>query len=269
MASAEIKISLVVTTYNWPAALELVLLSIERLAEFPAEVIIADDGSKKETAELIKRYQTNFPVPLSHCWQEDNGFQLAKIRNKAMAMAKEDYIVMIDGDMVLHPKFIHDHRQIAATDYFIQGRRVILSPEISQKVLNEKLTQFNPLSKGIGNKVNAIHCPLLSPMVSSLFSKHDYRSVRGCNMAFWRSDVIKVNGFNEAFVGWGREDSEFVARLLNNNIQRRDLRLAGIAYHLYHAENSKQNLAQNDEILNEAVKNKVKVCELGINQYLK
>lgn len=88
-------------------------------------------------------------------------------------------------------------------------------------------------------------------------------------MAFWRADVIKVNGFNEAFVGWGREDSEFVVRLLNNNIQRRDLRLGGIAYHLYHAENAKKNLSQNDEILNEAVENKVKVCELGINQYLK
>lgn len=69
MASPEIKISLVVTTYNWPAALELVLISIRRSDVFPTEVIIADDGSKKETAELIKRYQTDFPVPLYHCWQ--------------------------------------------------------------------------------------------------------------------------------------------------------------------------------------------------------
>jgi predicted glycosyltransferase involved in capsule biosynthesis len=87
-------------------------------------------------------------------------------------------------------------------------------------------------------------------------------------MAFWKSDVIAVNGFNEAFEGWGREDSEFVARLFNIGLRRKDLRLGGVAYHLYHNEASKTMLEQNDQLLQDTVKQKLKYCLRGIDQYL-
>ncbi len=87
-------------------------------------------------------------------------------------------------------------------------------------------------------------------------------------MAFWKSDVIAVNGFNEAFEGWGREDSEFVVRLFNNGIRRKDLRLGGIAYHLYHRENTKKMLEQNEQILQDTINRQLKRCSLGIDQYL-
>ncbi|MCV5332405.1 galactosyltransferase-related protein, partial [Escherichia coli] len=89
------------------------------------------------------------------------------------------------------------------------------------------------------------------------------------NMAFWRQDVIEVNGFNQDFVGWGREDSEFVHRMLNAGKSRLYLKFAGVGYHLYPVENSRASLGQNDEILENTIKNKLKRCENGVGQFLK
>ena len=55
--------ALVISTYNWPEALELVLKSVRTQIVYPDEVIIADDGSTDETKKLINKNQKNdFPV---------------------------------------------------------------------------------------------------------------------------------------------------------------------------------------------------------------
>ena len=103
------KVSLIITTYNWPEALFLVLKSVKNQIRMPDEVIVADDGSTKETARLIKKFSKEFKLEIIHSWQKDEGFRAAMSRNKAIAKAKGDYIIMIDGDMILHPNFINDH----------------------------------------------------------------------------------------------------------------------------------------------------------------
>ena len=269
MYNNQLTVSLVVTTYNRADALDVVLRSIARQSVFPNEVIVADDGSTSATKELVEKTSVGFPVPLHHCWHEDKGFRLSAIRNKAMAQATSDYIVMVDGDIALHRHFIRDHIRIAASGQFIQGRRTLVLEKLTNDLLSGKKTRVTCWSKGIQNRLNACCCKILSPVVSSIFSKQQYiGSIRGCNMAFWKSDIIAVNGFNEAFEGWGREDSEFVARLFNNGIRRKDLRLGGVAYHLYHHEASKTMLEHNDLLLRETVAQNLKRCALGIDQYL-
>ncbi|WP_392567019.1 glycosyltransferase family 2 protein [Utexia brackfieldae] len=261
-------VSLVITTYNWPQALELVLMSVMQQSVLPNEVIIADDGSTVLTRDLIAKFQENFPVPLHHSWQDDDGFRAARSRNKAMAKATGNYIVIIDGDMILHHHFIRDHKKAAKPNQFIQGRRVILTEKLTKQTFDSKNIHFSVFSPDVKNKFNTISCRLLSPLVSCLFSKQSYRSIRSCNMAMWKQDVIKVNGFNEAFVGWGREDSEFALRMLNAGIKRKDLRLGGVAYHLYHREQTRNNLNNNDRLLEEAVKNQVTTCQHGLSEHL-
>lgn len=261
-------LSLIITTYNWPQALELVLMSVMQQSVLPDEVIIADDGSTVLTRDLIAKFQEHFPVPLLHSWQEDDGFRLARSRNKAIAKATGDYIVMIDGDMVLHRHFLRDHQHIAKANQFVQGRRVILTEAITKQAFDTKNIHFSARSPEVKNKFNTLSCPLLSPLISALFSKQSYRSVRGCNMAMWKQDLIRVNGFNEDFVGWGREDSEFVLRMLNSGIKRKDLRLGGVAYHLYHHEQTRNKLDDNDRLLEEAVKNRVTTCQHGLSTHL-
>lgn len=267
----DLTISLIITTYNRKDALELVLLSVSKQKKMPHEVIIADDGSKDDTRVFIEDYRKNFPVPLLHCWQEDLGFRAGQIRNKAIAMARGNYIILIDGDVVLHPNFILEHAINAKPNQFIQGSRVLLSVETTKKALQNKTIHYSTFSKGIKNRLNTISLKHLSIPFSLLFSiKQNIKGARSCNMSCWKSDLIKVNGFSEEFVGWGREDSELVVRLLNNEIKRLNLKFGAVVYHLWHNENRKDDLLlKNDEILLNAIEEKRKICQVGLNQHLK
>jgi glycosyltransferase involved in cell wall biosynthesis len=263
-----LSVSLIVTTYNRPDALRVVLFSLLKQSSLPLEIIVADDGSTPETGILTDSLKQLFSIPVYHCWQEDKGFRLSAIRNKAIAMSSGNYIVMIDGDMMLHRHFIRDHIRIATKGKFVQGRRVLVSEQLTDSLLSMRKTFLFPLSRGITNRMNACCCCLLSPMVSILLSKQEHTSVRGCNMGFWKKDMLNVNGFNEAFREWGREDSEFVVRMMNSGIKRKDLRLGGVAYHLWHQENDKSKLPSNDSILKHTIDRKLKYCSDGINKYL-
>jgi glycosyltransferase involved in cell wall biosynthesis len=232
----------------------------------PDEVIVADDGSREDTRELVDRYTKQFPVPLVHVWQEDNGFQLSRIRNKAIAGAFGDYLILIDGDIVLHREFIADHKKNAKRGQFIQGSRVMLSEPLTDNSIANRKTQFSFFNKGVGNRKNTIRSRFLSKLFS-YHSKNIYR-VRGANVSFWKVDVITVNGFNEEFVGWGREDSEFAVRMYNAGIKRLHLKFAGFGYHLYHKENSREMLPENQKILDLAITEKRDRCENGIQRHL-
>jgi len=261
----KIKISLVITTYNWEEALEVVLSSIKKQSELPFEVIIADDGSREETLQLITKMQATFPTPLLHCWQEDKGFRAAQIRNKAIAQAKGDYIVMIDGDMVLSPNFIASHNKNAKKGWFVQGCRSLLNAPLTSKLINKPFVP-NFFTQGIKNRKNCINNQLLSQLFS--YKRNNANSTRTCNFAAWRKDIIEINGFDNNFVGWGREDSEFVERLLNSGKNRLYLKFSGVAFHLNHQENTRSFLPDNDLRLKETIKyNKCK-CQNGINKYL-
>ncbi len=263
------KTSLIVTTYNRPDALELVLLSILNQYIQPDEVVIADDGSTGETQELIKQYQSLFSIPLIHVWQEDNGFRVAMARNKAIAKAKGDYIITIDGDILLHKFFIYDHINHAQKKQFIQGSRVLLSKKTTNELIDYKRIKISLWKDEIKNHFNAIYLPGLSLLAGKISSKQNIAGVRSCNFSLWKDDIIKINGFNEDFVGWGREDSELVLRLINSGVRRLNLKFAGIGYHLWHQSNQNiKLLKQNDETLQLAMKENRKFCEKGINQYL-
>ncbi len=260
------KSSLVTPTYNWPEALELLLLSIKNQSVLPNEVIIADDGSKEETTELIKKFQANFPVPLVHIWHEDNGNQKPKIMNKAIAKAKYDYIIEIDGDIIMHKDFVKDHLTYAEKGIYLFGSRVNIQKDILKTIFDKKIIHFGFFAEGIKKRTRTVHFPLFMK-----FAKiHEERSgkLRGCNMSFWREDFIKINGFNEGLVGWGIDDSEMIQRLHNIGIKGKRLKQTAIAYHIYHKEQDKNNLAINNAIEKETTEKKVTFIEKGINQYL-
>jgi len=115
------------TTYNRPAALARVLDGLQRQTCYPDEVIVADDGSGDETRACIRRFQETGPFPLQHVWHADKGFRAAAIRNKAIARASGDYIISLDGDCIPERHFIADHRKLAETGFFYQGRQMLVS----------------------------------------------------------------------------------------------------------------------------------------------
>ena len=255
-------VSLIITTYNRPQALELVLKSAIEQSVIPNEIIIADDGSDDETVELIHRMAKKSSVPIHHAWQEDEGFRAASARNKAIRQADSEYLILIDGDMLLHPKFVEDHLEQAENNTFVQGSRVLLTEGRTKEVLQRKAYHFSFVSKGLKNRKNAIRSNILSKIFSQ--KQNTIKGIKTCSFALYKRDAYRVNGFNEAFTGWGREDSEFAVRLMNAGIARKDVKFNAIAYHLYHHENTRASLPLNDRILEDAIALKKTWCEQGL-----
>jgi glycosyltransferase involved in cell wall biosynthesis len=257
-------VSLCITTYNSPTYLELTLLSVLAQTVLPQEVIVADDGSGEATQQLVEQYQSIFPIPLHHCWHPDEGFRVAKIRNKAILTSNCQYLIFTDGDIALHPHFIRDHLSHAKTKHFIQGSRVLVSKDISEKRLHSKNIHLHFFSKGITNRAHTLSLPVFSKILTRYYGAKDHAGVRSCNISFWKEDAININGFNEDFEGWGREDSEFVVRLLNSGVKRQNLKLGGVAFHIWHPENSQQMLQKNQALLDQALENREKWCKNGL-----
>jgi len=254
--------SLIIATYNWPAALDVVLRSVRAQRTMPDEVLIADDGSGEATRLVIVAHQTDFPVPLKHVWHDDRGFRLAAIRNEALRQAQGDYILQVDGDIVLHPRFVAQHLVHARPGSYVQGSRCMLSRERTERMLRERNPVVPLLGRGLKNRLNALYCPPLAPLVGG--PRDPDRRTRGCHMAFWRQDLLMVNGYDERFEGWGREDSELAARLIHAGVQRRNHKFGAVAYHLWHPEATRAAFPGNHAIYLETIARQSRRCAAGI-----
>ncbi len=264
--NSTIRITLIISTYNSTGPLEVVLNSVLKQYVLPDEVVIADDGSGPETKNLIDRFTTKFPVSLVHIWHPDNGYQLSTIKNKAVAAAKGDYIIFIDGDLVLHPYFIFDYKQNLHTGEILVASRVFLSEAYTKKLLLQKEAPVKAWPwHSEKNWPSAIRITWLHHFIKGSTS---YAGARGGLMGVFRNDYIKVNGFDESFTGWGREDSDLFVRLLNSGIKRKNIKFAAITYHLWHPVLSRQQLATNDSLLEKTIAEKSVWCKMGIHQYL-
>lgn len=260
------KVALLISTYNWPEALNVVLKSAAVQTVFPDEILIADDGSGDETQILIKKYQQEMSIPVKHFWQEDQGFRKSEILNKAVAATTADYIVQVDGDCIMHRDFVKDHLDLLNPGVYLFGSRVNIQPAAVDKILKQENVEFSNFSADIKNKTRNLRFPYLRNRYkeTSQFSG----KVRGCNLSYWRSDFIAVNGYNEEIKGWGREDSELILRMLNNGVKGKRLRYGGIVYHIHHVEKSKDKLERNHEIQEFTISEKKTWCDNGIDKHL-
>lgn len=259
------EISLVITTYNNPAFLELVLKSVLRQRVFPLEVIIADDGSGEETRQLIERYRGIMPVPLIHSWIPDEGFRVAKSRNLAISKASGSYIVLIDGDIIVSPSFIKDHYSLMKPGRFVTGSRARLKKNATEERCRTKNAVIHIWSKGLCRRLVLMRIPFMHHLIKG---KRGLSHARSCHMAFWRSDFIQVNGFEENFKGWGYEDSELVQRFYNIGLHRKNAKLLASVVHLYHPEKAMDRAEKNWDMLNQTITSGKKKAVVGIDQYL-
>ena len=232
-------ISLIIATYNSPAFLNAVLRSVAGQQLLPHEVIIADDGSTDETRDLINAWQKKGKIPIRHVYQQDKGFRLSRIRNRAVAVAEGDYIVFIDGDCLLRPGFVREHARLAEPGYVVVGNRVLCSREFTQATIaaGSEIEAWWPASfpRGAINRRWALLRVPLGPLRK--IGRRRRGLAIGCNLAMWRRDFISVNGFDETFVGWGLEDEDIVVRLQNTGIRQKSGRLSTTVLHLWHALN--------------------------------
>ncbi|QDK79726.1 glycosyltransferase [Spirosoma sp. KCTC 42546] len=264
-----ISCSVLVATYNRPAALELCLVSLFEQRQLPTEIIVCDDGSSIQTGQLIERLKQLSPVPLLHVWQPDEGFRLARIRNLGFAMAKGAYIIQLDGDVILHPLFVQDHLYHAQPSYFFSGNQFKLSADSTQQLLTEPSLSLNALLRQSHWHWSSLRVLTLQKFIARFYhwGTH-YKYVLGCNMGFWRQDLVRVNGYDEQFLGWGWEDTELALRLINRGINLRFIRLGAIQYHLYHPTASRGQEDINRARAMHTLHQKLTGCQKGLQQHL-
>ena len=253
-------IAAIVSTYNSPAYLRRVLQGYRTQQRHPDELIVADDGSTGETARVVEEFARSAPFAVRHVWHEDRGFRLAEIRNRAILAASAEYLVFSDGDCIPHPRFIGDHLSALQSGSFVTGKRMLVGRELSSEFSWQGTgeTLLSCLAGSISGAHHLIRLPWL------VVSRSGNGGLRGCNMAMFRCDLLAVNGFNEQITGWGREDSELVARLYAYGLRRREPPFSAIVFHLWHPENSRSSLGENDRLLEETVTAGIYRCPCGI-----
>lgn len=253
------RLAVIVPTYNRPAALDRVLESLAEQDTPPAQVIVADDGSGPETAAVVAGWQARMPCPLLHVWQPDEGFRLARSRNRAVAVAEADYLVFLDGDCLTFPDFVRRHLALAEAGWFVAGSRILLGKVLTQDVEFEaERPQYwgwgRWLLARLRGQVNRL-LPLLRLPGRRwrLTRSRRWQGARGCNLGIWRQDYAAVNGCDESFEGWGHDDAELVARLMRNGVLRKEGRFAVPVLHLWHREHDRSKEAENRRRLDEVL----------------
>ncbi len=261
-------LALVINTYNQPDYLGRVLKAVSAQTHLPDEVLVADDGSGPETRAALAQWVSHQrSIRTQHVWQEHAGFRRARVLNQAIARAQSEYLVFLDGDTIPHPCFVTDHLRMRRLGAFIQGHRALLRQRAAEWfgtglfATDRRRALWSAQLQGWKH---AYRWP--RPMICR---RTDLRGVRGCNLAIWRNDLIHVNGYNEAFTGWGREDSELAVRLMNAGVQRLDVRGWALCYHLWHPPASRGRLETNDELLAQAQRSGANRCDQGLDQHLR
>lgn len=269
-------ISVIVTTYNWPAALKACLDSLLEQNDRHFEILIADDGSTIETAQLVDAYSANSgQIAIGHVHHEDQGFRAGTIRNKAVAAARGRYLLFLDGDCVVLPSFIQRHRQLAEPGYFVPGNRMLLSPNFTQTVLSDSSRLHRESIMFFGWHWLKRDINRLLPLVYLPWNFHRYRQPKRwdkamtCNLAVWKDDFLAVNGFDQLFEGWGFEDSDLIIRLIHLGVCRKEGRFAVPVLHLWHRQNDRSRHAENYQRLQERINDPSFIrASVGIETFL-
>jgi glycosyltransferase involved in cell wall biosynthesis len=265
-------ISVVITTHDREDALDAVLRALSRQSDSGFEVVIADDGSGPATAALIARWKPRLAVPLHHVWQEHHGFRAAEIRNRAVLASTGRYCIFLDGDCLPRRDFIAAHRALAEPGWFVAGNRIMLSRALTETILRDRL---EPETWGVGTfwrerlrgGINRL-LPL-ARLPGGIWRKalaRRWEGCRSCNLAVWRADLERIDGFDTAFVGWGKEDSDLVVRLLHAGVRRKDGRFATGLLHLWHAPEDRSRLAENETRLGGAIGSRRIRAEHGLSR---
>ena len=265
--------AVIITTYNRPDALAAVLEGYLAQTGADFELIVADDGSTTDTGDVIKHYAARAPFPLRHVWQEDQGFRAAAARNRALASTAAEYIIFTDGDCIPRRDFVARHCALAQPGCFLAGNRVLLSEGFTRKALAEHLPlhdwgMLQWLTARFTGGINR-WLPLLALPDGAWRNSAPQRweGAKTCNLAAWRADLACINGLDESYSGWGLEDSDLVIRLLHAGVRHKNARFAAPVLHLWHRENDRSRLPENQRRLDELLASSRIEAQSGLNQY--
>lgn len=274
ISKGEIKISVILSTFNRPRALKLVLESLCNQKDCNFEIIVADDGSEASTKIVIEETSRDYSnVCIHHVWHENKGFRLAKIRNLAVLKSTGDYLIFLDGDCVPSPNFITKHRDLMERGWVVYGQRILASKDYTSLLIEDQSITLRASFWTLLNLVVLWRAGFINRFLPAVkfpnffwrkFFPKKWENIRGCNLAMWRYDYINVNGSDESFEGWGAEDKDLVVRLINNGILLKNGSFYSYVLHLWHLHEPREKSKENMIIVNRRLIDKVIFPSKGI-----
>jgi len=267
------KVSVIASTYNAEEWLEKVIWGFSVQTETDFELIIADDGSKAKTKELLDSLRDKIKIPLIHVWQEDNGFQKSQILNKAITASSANYLIFTDGDCIPRNDFVQTHLKYREKGFFLSGGYFMLPMDISKAITTaDILTQRCFEKKWLlshGLKSSLKNTKLTADGIIAQFLNYitpTKPTWNGHNASGWKADLVAVNGFNQE-MQYGGQDRELGERLFNNGLKSKQIRYSAICVHLDHARGyvNEATWKKNFAIRANTKKNKVVRTPIGID----
>ncbi len=241
------------------------------------EIVIADDGSKSDTADLVNRMRGETGLDIKHVWQKDSGFRKCRILNKAIINATADYLLISDGDCIPRRDFVEVHVRNAAPGYFLSGTYYKLPLSTSELINKDDILSGRCfdlewlLAHGLPRKpyrnlrltASDVQARILHRLTTTRCN------FKGSNASLWRRDALAVNGFDER-MEWGGLDREFGVRLVNSGIRPRRVWYSAVCIHLDHTRGYKNPaiVSANRTLRKYAARNKLIRTEHGITQLL-
>ena len=265
-----LKVSVIVPTYNQPGFLHLVLCSFEVQTCRDFELLVADDGSGPETRELVEGWRVRGPFPIRHVWHEDEGFRKTVILNEAVKQSSGDYLIFNDGDCLAHPRFVASHVEFARPNGFAVGRTPRLSRRLTARVTEERVRSRKAQRMTLGKVADYLFGESKKMEFGSYIGNRAlFELVQrtkknldlwGGNFSCFKSDYVKVNGFNEEFIGWGKEDLELGIRFRNLGLRPVSVANRAINFHLWHPKPGRRSY-------NVALQNRIKKSYRDSGEY--
>ncbi|MGK4567616.1 glycosyltransferase family 2 protein [Flavobacterium sp. 3HN19-14] len=267
------KVSVIMSTYNAEAWLEKVLWGFSVQTETDFEIIVADDGSRNTTRELIERLRSEIKIPIVHVWHEDNGFQKSQILNKAIVAASSDYLVFTDGDCIPRKDFLKIHVDRREKGYFLSGGYIKLPMHISELISKEDIIEQRCFDlkwltangfKSSYKNVKFIASGFIETFLN--FITPTKPTWNGHNASGWKTDLVNINGFNQE-MQYGGQDRELGERLFNSGLKSKQIRYSAICVHSDHARGyvNEETWKKNYAIRENTKKNKVIKTPIGID----
>lgn len=238
------KISVIVSTYSRADYLRRFMAALEMQTLLPHEVIIADDGSAPDQVRIIQEIMAGTSLPIQHVRQEDEGFRVAAIRNRAAEQASGDIFLFADADIILFPDSLAIHAAAGRGCRWTTGFVVRLTENETNNLTEEDIRSGAMLSKWpdrkdercVGLRRKAAKFRKKSILVKLQPNEYRFRKLHwwGGQSSVPRAAFEKINGFDERFIGWGAEDIDLGLRLQIAGVQGRTVEDRSRAFHLYH-----------------------------------
>lgn len=235
--------SLLVATYEMPKHLALVCAALERQSERDFEILFCDDGSGQDTATVIRNFASRTSIPVQHLWQEHKGFRKCRILNEGLRKSRAPVLIFLDGDCVPHRDYVRDHLARQEEGRYLAGRRVELGRRLSGELTPERVRAgyldfprpglvLDALRGETEHLQRTVRVPWA--WLRARLGMERIDDLKGCNYSVPRAALEAINGFDEEYEGYGREDTDVELRLQNLGLRIKSLKGLALQFHVWH-----------------------------------